>query len=178
MSLITTSRRPSVKARILIRELSYILPSCVRINRGKANLSSLIAQAIQLGKSNLVIVDSKKNTPSSINIIRIKDDTTIIGRNILLISEFEEKKSISNLRVPENIPRYYIIDGGVPLNLSGRLSELLDSLGVRKINVERLKSISGVVFYFKWEVNEIILKFYSAPSMSELGPRLKIKDVI
>ncbi len=178
MSLITTSRHPSVKARILIKELSYILPGCVRINRGKANLSFLIAYAIQNNKQALIIVDSKKNSPSFINIIRITEDTSIINKTTLIVSDFEEKKFISSLRVPENVPRCYVIDGEVPVDLSEKISRVLDSLRIRKINIESLKSVNAVVLYVKWEKNTITFKFYSAPSMIELGPRLKIKDII
>ncbi|WEU39744.1 MAG: Brix domain-containing protein [Candidatus Odinarchaeum yellowstonii] len=177
MSLITTSRHPSVKARILIRDLSHVLPCCVRINRGKANLLTLIAQTIQSGKHTLIIVDSKRSTPSSINIIRIHDNTTILNKSVLVISDFEEKKSISNLRVPEKTSHYYIIDRETPAELTEKISRILEDLEVKRISVEELENINGIIFYLKWEGNAVILKFYLAPSMSELGPRIKIKDV-
>ncbi|MEM2109846.1 MAG: hypothetical protein QW327_05100 [Candidatus Odinarchaeota archaeon] len=178
MSLITTSRHPAIKARVLIKDLSHLLPNCLRINRGKASLSALVMKALQNSKHTIIIVDSKKSIPDSLHILQIGVNARILNDFRILITGFEEKTSVSSLRAPETAPRYYLIDENLPNQVIDKISEISKSLGLNKIDNAQLNNISGVVFYFKLENNTVTLKFYLAPSMDELGPRLKIQQIV
>ena len=178
MSLITTSRHPAVKARVLIKDISHLLPDCLRINRGKASLSALVVKALQNSKHTIIIVDSKKSIPASLHILQISVNARILKDFKILITGFEEKTSVSRLRVPETASRYYLLDENLPNQIIEKISEISKLLGLKKIEHAQLNNISGILFYFKLENNTVTLKFYLTPSMNELGPRLKIQAII
>lgn len=55
--LLTTSRRPTVNIRTLCRDLSYVFPNVMRINRGKSSLEEVMEKAIEFNVEKLIIVD-------------------------------------------------------------------------------------------------------------------------
>lgn len=66
--LVTSSRRPSLRTRILLKELERTIPGARRIVRGKKSLDDLRDMMIKWGVSRLLIVDTKRGNPNSIKL--------------------------------------------------------------------------------------------------------------
>ncbi|MEM0043246.1 MAG: hypothetical protein QXJ51_00950 [Sulfolobales archaeon] len=71
MLLITTSRRASRRSRSLARDLSRIVNS-QRINRGKLSLKGVMAEALVRGCKRILIVNTFRGNPGSIDIYAIE----------------------------------------------------------------------------------------------------------
>lgn len=65
--LLTTSRNPSSRGRHLLKELLYVLPNSVKINRGHLNIEQIFANAKQKNCSRVLIVSSHHGNPNIIS---------------------------------------------------------------------------------------------------------------
>jgi len=61
--LITTSRRTNQRTRRLAKELSWVIPFSVKINRGRMSLDDLKEFMFKEGFSRLIIITSKRGNP-------------------------------------------------------------------------------------------------------------------
>lgn len=55
--LLTTSRKPTANIRTLCRDLSYVFPNFMRINRGKLSLEAVAEEAAEFDVDKVIIVD-------------------------------------------------------------------------------------------------------------------------
>lgn len=178
MSLITTSRRPTIQARILIRDLSLLIPGGLRVNRGKTSFNGLLVKSLENGRYCLIIVDSEGNKPSSINIFKLDDGCKILSKHKLKIHRLIDKTDISNLRVPVKANRYFTVDEGMRPEMLEGINTITENIGLKRIGYNQLKDTSGIIFYFKSENSSSVLSFHIAPSMVEIGPRIYIKQIL
>jgi len=64
--ILTSSRDASKRTRRFLRELSYVIPNSIRVNRGRTPLSEVFNRARSLNASKVVLVATIKGNPSLI----------------------------------------------------------------------------------------------------------------
>lgn len=72
--LITSSRRPTPKVRTFLNDLSSVVPSSVRTNRGKASLSDLTRTMRLEEIERLIVVEKRRGNPGSLELYRRDGD--------------------------------------------------------------------------------------------------------
>ena len=65
-AILTSSRDASKRTRRFLRELSYVIPKSIRVNRGRTSLSEVFDKARSLNASKVLLVASIKGNPSLI----------------------------------------------------------------------------------------------------------------
>lgn len=66
MVLITTSRRPTKRINRFAKELSWVFPNSMKINRGKRSLMDLTDFMIKRGYTRLLIIEGWKGNPKKL----------------------------------------------------------------------------------------------------------------
>jgi len=64
--ILTSSRDASKRTRRFLRELSYVVPNSIRVNRGRTSLSEVFDKARSLNASKVILVSTIKGNPSLI----------------------------------------------------------------------------------------------------------------
>ena len=71
--IVTTSRRPSRRVRRFCKELLYVIPNSVKVNRGKLSLDELYLKALELGGKRVILVSVLKGNPGVISFYDVND---------------------------------------------------------------------------------------------------------
>jgi len=61
--IVTTSHRPSQRARSFAKELASVLPYAIKLNRGKMTLQDLYYEAYAYGAERVIVIGVKKGNP-------------------------------------------------------------------------------------------------------------------
>ena len=72
--LISTSRRPGHRTRILCRELIRVLPNAAYVPRGAKTISKLASLASSLGHDRVMIVNSLAGRPKELRFLAVAQD--------------------------------------------------------------------------------------------------------
>ena len=72
--LLTTSRRPTATIRTLCRDLSYVLPNAVRINRGKLSLEGVAETALESDAVKVMLFDRWEKGFAKIEFFEVEQD--------------------------------------------------------------------------------------------------------
>ncbi|PRP82768.1 U3 small nucleolar ribonucleoprotein IMP4 [Planoprotostelium fungivorum] len=94
---LTTSRDPSVKVLHFAKELSLILPNCIRTNRGAHGTGSIISAARANDCTDLVLVHGTRGAPDSIIISHLPYGPTAYFSlsNVVIRHDIPEKIPVS-----------------------------------------------------------------------------------
>lgn len=68
MIIVTTSHRPSQRVRSFVKDLVSVLPSAVKLTRGKATLSDLYYEAVARGAKRVIVVTVWKGNPGTLRV--------------------------------------------------------------------------------------------------------------
>ena len=68
MIIVTTSHRPSQRARSFVKDLVSVLPSAIKLARGKATLNDLYYEAVARGAKRVVVVTVWKGNPGALRV--------------------------------------------------------------------------------------------------------------
>jgi U3 small nucleolar ribonucleoprotein protein IMP4 len=68
--IVTTSHRPSQRARSFAKDLASVLPQAVKINRGKMTLQDLFYEAYARGAERVIIIGLKKGNPGILRVYK------------------------------------------------------------------------------------------------------------
>jgi len=62
--LLTTSRNPTPKIRTFCNDITRVIPSIVRVNRGKMSMDEVAEKALEYGADQFVVVDRWQGGPA------------------------------------------------------------------------------------------------------------------
>jgi U3 small nucleolar ribonucleoprotein protein IMP4 len=101
---ITSSRRPSVRTRIFIKELERVIPGSKRLVRGKKSLDDILKLMVAEGASHIFVIDNVKGNPSNIRIYELyPGQPKMIARlfisGLSLQVDVKKKRYISQLEI-------------------------------------------------------------------------------
>jgi len=96
--LVTTSRRPSHKVRIIGRELAAVLPHAEYVTRGKKSVEETAYLAYTLGSSKLIIIGVSHGGPGSLSVLRTGKDWDWIARHPIVGASLYRELAKTKLR--------------------------------------------------------------------------------
>lgn len=156
--IITTSRRPSTRSRLLCKELQGVIPLSTYVLRGKKGVRDLIPLSVEKGADRILIVNS--NQPVS----------------FLFYAEWEflgELRGSATLRRELAIPRIPPLTTDEPFLLQSSEQE---AHTIAWLFGAKLSSSSEACTYMVYEEGWIDF-FRLGVSSKAVGPRIKVETV-
>lgn len=180
--LLTTSRRPTKDLRTFCRDLSYVLPNVLRVNRGKLSLEGVAEKAAELNAGKAVIVDRWKGGPGKIQLFRVGEkglegiSPLIYLKAVKLRRNFGEVmprgrriKSVAMVRFDKNF-----------LEIERLENALSRFFGILPISFE--EAISGgydaAMQIVRDKLGRLTIMFRLIPELVEVGPRIVISHLV
>lgn len=170
--LLTTSRNPTLGMRTFCNDLAHVLPSLLRVNRGKMSTDEVAEKALEYDAERVVIVDRWHGGWGSIKFfqvdesglasvlpvihvagVRLRREFSVSGVKpalSLAVSEPSEKV----LMAADALSKFF----GIPLSSSD----------------EAIGSGSTVVYVSVDMPNKIVITFMVVPNHVEVGPRIVV----
>lgn len=162
--LISTSRRPGHRTRILCRELTRVLPNATYVPRGAKTISKLASLASSLGHDRVMVVNSLAGRPRELRFLAVVQgwrwlDARVELGEIKLQRDLGQKAKLEGTKLHAESQK--------ARNLANFLSELLNLpiLG-------ELPNAGGVVLITSDD--ELQLQFQLRPNSEAIGPVLQI----
>ncbi len=178
--IVTTSHRPSQRARSFAKDLASVLPMAVKINRGKATLQDLYYEAYARGAERVIIVGLKKGNPG---VLRVYKPGALPQEGLQLVSTI----SLRGVRLRRETPGSQRVFGvrSLGLDASGVSSEE----AARVVDVLAKSLLARIILdRDEWERYDVVAEAREAGRRLELvficphtgrvcGPTLRIHAV-
>lgn len=162
--LISTSRRPGHRTRILCRELTRVFPNAAYVPRGAKTISKLASLASSLGHDRVMIVNSLAGRPKELRFLAVAQGWRWLDARVEL-GEVKLQRDLGQKAKLEGTKFY--AEGRKARNLANFLGE---ALGLPILS--ELPNAEGVVLITSND--ELQLQFQLAPSPEAIGPVLQI----
>lgn len=184
MFLVTTSRRPSRRTRSFLKDLVSILPDSRRLNRGKLSLRGLLAEAVVHNCKRIVIVNTFKGNPGSIDFYEVKissledissNELRFMGRIILKGVSLSNELNYSRC-VGKRILKIDDSECSSKLCLEAR-ELLVEALVKASSNHEKQSQSEGIVLIIRDRGDYIELSF-KTDSDKICGPVIRIRKIV
>lgn len=180
--LLTTSRGPSKNTRAFCKDLSYVIPNVVRINRGKLSLDGVAEKALESNAEKVMITSRWKKGLGKIGFFEVDEEglnavpPLIYVNKVKLRKDFRE--NISKRRRGKSVvittsQRHF----SAVKRLGDALSEFFD------ISILPLKEVYDGNFDIAIQIsayspNHIIIMFKLVPELVEVGPQMEISHLV
>merc|ERR1712183_961229 len=156
--LITTSHNPSSSLKQFIKEFSLLLPNATRINRGNANLNSLIKSSRDNGVTDFIVLTEVRGKPTGLEICHLPYGPTAYF-------------NISDVIMRSEIPGVRNMSEAYP-NL------IFHNFGTHHVP-QRIKTILQALFPVPKEGSKRVMGFakpdHKTVDLEEAGPRFTLK---
>lgn len=164
--LISTSRRPGHRTRILCRELTRVLPNAAYVPRGAKTIIKLTSLARSLGHDRVMVVNSLAGRPKELRFLAVGQgwrwlDGRVELGDVKLQRDLEQKTKLEGAK--------FYAKSRKARNLANFLGELL---GLPILN--KLPNAGGIVLITSDD--ELQLRFQLRPSSEAIGPVLQIES--
>jgi len=90
--VITTSRRPTQRIREFCKDLFEVIPSSIKLNRGKLSVEGMCAMASDLGATGVLVVEREKGGPGRIVLLKSDVDGTWLQASALKLSHIRTRR--------------------------------------------------------------------------------------
>ncbi len=162
--LISTSRRPGHRTRILCRELTRVLPNATYVPRGAKTISKLASLASSLGYNHVMVVNSLAGRPKELRFLAVAQGWRWLEARVEL-GEVKLQRDLGQKAKLEGIKFY--AEGRKARNLANFIGGLL---GLPILG--ELPNTGGVVLITSDD--KLQLQFQLRPSPDAIGPVLQI----
>ena len=162
--LISTSRRPTHRTRILCRDLARVLPDARYVPRGAKTINKLATLAGSLGHNRVMVVSSIGKRPMELRFLAVINGWRWIDARVEL-GEVKLQRDLGQKVKLEGVKIY--AEGQKAQNLANFLGELLSlSISSELPNTDAVAVITSD--------NQLKLQFQLRPSSEAIGPVLQI----
>ncbi len=184
--LITTSRYPTKRIRTFTRDLNKAIPGSTRVTRGKKSVKDLGNLCNVYGVNRVLIVGRYKGGPGKINILKMKnhkpvyEPVTLLIKGVTLTREIpQHRREIFNKGIFNKLE--IVVLKGEAEKDAEILCEALN-VPLKKIEtLTEMKSFEDDVvcaLTMKGENGSLEIRFIHPSNMKEIGPRIKVKEII
>ncbi|MGQ9506965.1 MAG: hypothetical protein ACUVTB_03780 [Candidatus Bathycorpusculaceae bacterium] len=180
--LLTTSRRPTRNMRTLCREISYIIPFAVRINRGKLSLERIAEKSIEFNAEKVMIIERWKFGLGKIQLFHAKPDglkrvsPTIYVRNARfrrnLTTQIKKGRRIKSIAIAASPNEDVEV-----MKLKEALSNFL-TLPVFSLEEVVNKKCDAVMQIKASLQKDLIITFMLLPEIVDVGPQIWISNLV
>ena len=186
MILITTSRRPTRRIRSLIKDLFRVIPGAVRVNRGKMNIRDVAMRALREGFCRAMIVGRYKGNPGRIRFLKVTPSGFEYIPPVVFLSGITLRREMTDKRAPQGRDMAIITFSDEEEEVLRFARSLAYAFNREMFVVDKLDDIGGIYEDQEYDVflavkadrEGFALRFYYAPELEELGPRLRVGRVI
>lgn len=176
--LITTSRKPSKRTRSFIKELNLVIPSSIRVARGKMTLHDLHGLTLSLKARGVIVIYERRGNPSAIMYYECTDAGL---RKTLLVKlrSVKLRREISNAQKPLNVSQ-------IVVEYVDHLKELINAF-IKMFNARvctekcfEYNLIDSVMISFisDEEHQQVVVRFICVGSNRVCGPQLDVEKVV
>lgn len=170
--LLTTSRHPSSRLKIFLKELSSLFPNSTTVNRGAYKLKQIHSFSIQKGFTDTIIIHEHKGEPNGLIITHNPVGPTIyfsITNCIMRCDISEERESVS-LAYP------HLVFEGFNEMVGERVVTILKNLfPIAKVEGKRVLSFFGREDFVSVRHHVFEKKDFKSVELREVGPRFELK---
>ncbi|KAH8170656.1 brix domain-containing protein [Sarocladium implicatum] len=177
--LVTTSRDPSSRLSSFAKEIRLLLPTAVRLNRGKQIMPDLVQSAKSAGLSDLILLHEHRGTPTAMTISHFPHGPTISFSLHNVVLRHDIPGSIRGT-VSESYP--HLIFDGFSTRLGQRVVKILKHIFPPREAITSKNQVGSRVITFKNIDDSIEVRHhvfvrtgYDSVELSEVGPRMTMK---
>ena len=179
--LVTTSHRPSQRARSFAKDLAAVLPEAVRVNRGKSSLRDLFYDAVGYGAERVVVVGVWKGNPGLLRVYRVVVEPPEQGLRPLAeiyLSGVTLRREIPGSQKIYSVRRLAVDAASAPKGYEELLDTLSKSLLAALVFEEERLERYEVAVRLEERGGSLTLSFYCTGTWRPCGPRLKLAKVV
>jgi rRNA maturation protein Rpf1 len=180
--LLTTSRRPTKNIRTLCRDISYVFPHVVQINRGKLSLEGIAEKALELGVEKVMIVDRWKGEPGKMEFFELRQGDLESTPPIIHLCGIKFRRDFGEKMPKERRIKSVAMAVSSKENFEVKKTEkaLSAFFGVPTLSLE--EAVNGkydiVMQILTYSSNCITITFRLVPELAEVGPRIGISYLV
>lgn len=168
--------------RTFCKDLSHIIPNIIRVNRGKLSLEGVAEKALALDAENVAIIDRWKGGAGKIRFFKIRQDglvavpPTIYVRSVMLGRDFGERvtkgRRIESVAIAVSLKENSEVKG-----LENLFSDFFD-IPVIPFSEATHSDYDAAMQISTDPSNHIIVTFKLIPELVEVGPQIRISNLI
>jgi len=170
--LITTSHNPSSSLKQFIKEFSLLLPNATRINRGNANLNSLIKSSRDNGVTDFIVLTEVRGKPTGLQICHLPYGPTAYFEisDVIMRSEIPGVRNMS-----EAYPNLIFHNFGTH-HVPQRIKTILQALfPVPKEGSKRVMGFANLDDHIAFRHYTYTKPDHKTVDLEEAGPRFTLK---
>jgi len=179
--IITTSRNPSRRSRSFIKDLVAVVPTYIRVNRGKKTLDDLINIMYAYNSNGVLILYERKGNPSAL-VYYVNIGNKLQKKLLIKLSSIKLCREVKGFQKPIKV-KYLFIDSkdirNIQSDIVNALVTILDVKLTSDINVSSISEYSNIVKVILSKCDDCVcVGFKCLRSERPCGPEFKILKVI
>lgn len=172
--LLTTSRNPTHRIRTFSNDLALVLPSLVRVNRGKMSMDEIAEKASDYNMDRVVIVDRGQEGLGNIKFFRIGESGLISVPPVVHVAEMRLRREFGVSRTKPTLA--IVSEPSEKLLVMAETLSKFFSIPLMS-NDEAFRSNSTVMRLTADTADRIVIAFMVEPNHIEVGPRIVVSSV-
>jgi len=175
--LLTTSRNPTPRIRTFCNDLARVIPSIVRVNRGKMSVDEVAEETLEHDADSVVIVDRWHGGPSSIKFFHLGESGLVLIPPIIHVADIRLRREFSVSKVKP--ARSLVLLASKNSEEVSRTAEAFSKFfSVPILSMEEaFKAGSTLLRLARDKANRIVITFMVEPNHVEVGPRITVSSV-
>ncbi|ADY01999.1 Brix domain-containing protein [Vulcanisaeta moutnovskia 768-28] len=164
--------------RQFLNELEVVIPSVIKVNRGKLSIVEVAGKALSLGAMKILYIGSRGGNPGFMRFLRIKEGLIEVMPYFIKILGV---KLLTDMQV--SITHRRRVRSGIIVALREYteimdvLSEQLELPSVRIYDFESIRGMYDVIFLIHRANNEYEIQILNGMDLGPYGPFMKVSDV-
>lgn len=176
MIAIGTTRKPTQRIRSFIKELSHVIPSSVRLTRGKQGFAEFCESAQEYGASRLLLVGAFHGNPGRIGFLNYSEDGWNFFPPTIIITSTQLLRERNN-NLPRKIRKLFVL-ADLP-NDQSKAQLLAQALNVPCIERDALSGLESQAAVLRVALTQYkALDFVSPDESHLLGPAMRVKHFL
>lgn len=180
--LLTTSRGPSKNTRAFCKDLAYVIPNVVRINRGKLSLDGIAERALESNAEKIMIISRWKKGLGKIGFFEVDKKGLNAVPPLIYVKEVELRKDFrENMSRGRRVKSAVITASQETFSGIKRLGDALSeffNVSILPLKEGYDRKFDVVIQISAGSPNRIIIMFKLVPELVEIGPQIVISHLV
>jgi len=170
--LLTTSRNPTSRIRTFCNNLTRVMPSIVRVNRGKMSIGEVAEKALEYGADRVVIVDRWQGGPGKIEFFHVGSSGLVHVPPILYVAGIRLQREFA----PTKLKRVHSLVITQSVHNSVQIVDSLAKFFSLPILLEKeaLSKYQVTMRISHDATGRVQITFMQLPQKVEIGPRITL----
>lgn len=175
--LLTTSRNPTPRMRTFCSDLARVIPSIVRVNRGKMSVDVVAEKALEHDADSVVIVDRWHGGLGAIKFFQVGASGLVSIPPIIHVADIRLRREfgVSRVKPARSLVLLASKASGEMLRVAEAVSKFF-SVPIVSMD-EAVKAEPTLLCLARDKADRIVITFMVAPNHVEVGPRITVSSV-